>query len=269
MGLLADHGQKDTLLERLERSLEWSLGADYGAPVLENSNDKARHDRLNHRLVAEQMRRQQNIETIIAMAYRKAESGPEIQNDAASVHDDWMAHFLDFSGMIGDEDMQAVWADVLVRETAGPGQFSYGTLQKLSTLTPQQMDLCRRLVRLSFPTGLLFKLARPVDMDAFGLLSEHIEQLKNLDLLWKDDDLNVSFLAPSKGLTLDFTGADLVFRHPERELFTFHVYKLTDAGRELTLLMQDGPVDPDYLKALGLFMKSEGYDFRLKIKNEE
>jgi len=225
------------------------------------------HDRLNHRLVSHELRRQQNLESIIMSAYRKAPGLDLSEQSIPSINDDWMGRWLRISSDTHDDYMQSVWADVLIAETTGPGQFSLSTLDKLSCLRPQDLDLCRRVSRLYFPTGLLFKLAGGADLDAFGLLSEHIESLKNLDLMWQADDLNVSFLAPTKGLTLDFTGADLVLRHPERELFTFQTYKLTDAGRELSKLMHDGTVDTDYLGALGSFMKNDGYDYRLKIKN--
>jgi len=267
MGLINDMDQNDTVTRRVERSMEWMLGGDYYIQSLQDSDEKNLHDRLNHRLVSIELRRQQNLEAIIMSAYRKAPELDLSEQSIPSINDDWMARWLRLSGDIHDEDMHAVWADVLIAETTEPGQFSLSTLEKLSCLRPQELDLCRRVSHLYFPTGLIFKLAGGANLDAFGLLAEHIENLKNLDLMWQADDLYVSFLAPSKGLTLDYTGADLVLRHSERELFTFQTYKLTEAGRELSKLMHDGTVDADYLSALGSFLKNDGYDFRLKIKD--
>ena len=63
----------DTVSKRIGESISRLLGADYDAEAVdESAGGKAQRERLNQRLVALEMRRQANIEAVVAMAYAVA-----------------------------------------------------------------------------------------------------------------------------------------------------------------------------------------------------
>src|SRR5688572_23724780 len=72
--------------------------------------------RALQRFVAEEAKRQDNIEAITAKAL------PEVTPDALSekVEDDWIVNFFDKCRLISDDEMQALWSKVLAGEANAP-----------------------------------------------------------------------------------------------------------------------------------------------------
>ncbi|MEK9725290.1 MAG: hypothetical protein VW405_17665, partial [Rhodospirillaceae bacterium] len=94
-----------------------------------------------------------------------------------------------------------------------------------------------------------------------------LTRLRALGLVQEVDDLGVTFYAPTKGLSLDYVGADLVIRHPKSTLFTLSAFKLTAVGNELWPTLGRRPADQGYLRALGDELRKQGYDYRLQPKD--
>jgi len=163
--------------------------------------------------------------------------------------------------------MQEVWGQVLAREAHDPGIFSTQALDGLFKMTADDFETWKRAGRLAFPTGYLLKLGTRLDFEEFGLGGKDIVRLQALDLVQEPEDLNVTFYAPTKGLTFDFNGADLTVRHPERTLFTIPAFKLTAIGNELLAPLALAPTDLDYLRALGDELRKQGFDYRLREKD--
>src|SRR5258708_26000038 len=69
------------------------------------------------RFLAEETKKQENIESIISKAL------PEVSEQAKpeQVEDDWIANFFDKCRLISDEDMQKLWAKLLSGEANSPG----------------------------------------------------------------------------------------------------------------------------------------------------
>jgi len=253
--------------ERISKSMGRLLGGDYaGVSGNGESDEKARRDRLNRRLVALEMRRQHNIEAVAAAAYEAAGYGPE-SGELPAIDEDWMARFIDHVQDIGNPLMQEVWGQVLARESGEPGTFSIQALDGLFKLTADDLETWKRAGRLAFPTGYLLKLGTRLEFDDFGLTTKHIVRLQALDLIQEPEDLSVTFYAPTKGLTFDYNGADLIIRHPESTLFTLPAFKLTAIGNELLGPLTEAATDMDYLQALGEELRKQGFDYRLREKD--
>jgi len=252
---------------RIADSMGRLLGGDYlPAGNGEQADAKARRDRLNNRLVALEMRRQANIEAVAGAAYEAAGYRPE-GAEGPLIDEDWMARFIDHVQDIGNPLMQEVWGQVLAREARDPGIFSVHALDGLAKMTADDLETWKRAGRLTFPTGYLIKLGTRQEFEEFGLSARDLIRLQALDLIQEVEDLGVTFYAPTKGLNLDYTGADLVIRHPESTLFTFPAFKLTAIGNELLDPLAQAPADMAYLEALGEDLRKQGYDFRLRARD--
>lgn len=263
----ADAGKTNDAARRIADSMERLLGGDYGpggdGP---DAAAEARRERLNRRLAVLETRRQRNIEAIAAAAYEAAGFRPG-EPPAASLDEDWMARFIDRVQDTGNPLMQDVWGRVLAREAGLPGSFSIHALDTLAKMTADDMETWNRAGRLVFPAGYILKLGGRAEFEEFGLGPRGLVRLQALGLVREAEDLAITFHAPTKGLNLDYRGADLVVRHPDRVLFTFAAYKLTAAGNELLEPLAGQPANRDYLRALGEEFRKQGYDFRLQPRD--
>lgn len=105
-------------------------------------------ERAFPRLVQEEARRQGNLEAIA----RRAVGCLPAEVNAEPVDPDWAARFVTRAKEVSQEDMQAMWAEVLAREVARPGSFSLATLDVLANLTRREAELFERLAMWSFAT---------------------------------------------------------------------------------------------------------------------
>lgn len=254
----------DKVGERIAESMSRLLGADYGADsVALDADTRSQRDRLNHRLASLELRRQANIEAIIALAFSIA-GDDTVSMPAPDVDDDWLARYVGHAQDVGSPIMQSVWSQVLTHETQNPGSVSLRTLDALGGITAEDWGAWRRASRLCFPTGYLLKLGNRPDFDEFDVGPTEIARLQTLGLVQETDDLSITFYAPTRGLTFDFSGANLIVRHPENTLFTLPAYRITGAAMEMFSHLGNDTVDRDYLQALGESLRAEGYDFRIR-----
>jgi Protein of unknown function (DUF2806) len=90
----------------------------------------ALQQRAMRRFVAEEAKKQNNIEGITAKAL------PDLSPDATPerMEDDWIANFFNRCRLISDEDMQNIWARILSGEANSPGRFSKRTVNLVGGL---------------------------------------------------------------------------------------------------------------------------------------
>lgn len=96
------------------------------AIILARGDEKVQEVNLRaaERLASNELRRQENIESIVVQA---VEALPD-KVSGESVDEDWVAQFFNYSQDISDKQMQAVWAKILAGEVAKPNTFSLRTL---------------------------------------------------------------------------------------------------------------------------------------------
>lgn len=86
--------------------------------------------RALNRLVVEEIKKQENIESITEKSFSSLneEATPE------NIEDDWLSNFFDKCKLISDDKMQMIWAQILAGESNSPGTFSKRTIEFMSTL---------------------------------------------------------------------------------------------------------------------------------------
>lgn len=97
--------------------------------------------RALERFIAEEAKRQDNIESIVAGAL------PQLEEDAQpqDVEDDWITNFFDKCRLISDEEMRVLWSRVLAGEANSPGTYSKRTVNFLGSLDKSDAVLFRSL----------------------------------------------------------------------------------------------------------------------------
>lgn len=82
------------------------------------------------RLVTEEIKKQENIESITEKSFSSLEENAVPEN----IEDDWLSNFFDKCKLISDDEMQTLWAQILAGESNTPGTFSKRTIEFISTL---------------------------------------------------------------------------------------------------------------------------------------
>jgi hypothetical protein len=110
--------------------------------------------RAMYRFLAEEARKQSNIESITGNALPLLTEGSSPQN----VENDWITNFFDKSRIISDEEMQKLWSKVLAGESNRPGAFSKRTVNLLADLDKRDAELFTHLCGFVWVIGSLTPL---------------------------------------------------------------------------------------------------------------
>ncbi|MBI5351893.1 MAG: DUF2806 domain-containing protein [Chloroflexi bacterium] len=101
------------------------------------------HHRALQRFVAEEAKRQNNIEAITAKALPQVDENAQPQN----MEDDWITNFFDKCRLISDDEMQSLWSKVLAGEANSPGKYSKRTVNFLGSLDKSDAILLQALYK--------------------------------------------------------------------------------------------------------------------------
>jgi hypothetical protein len=114
------------------------------------------------RFVAEEAKKQENIEQITQKAFPHLEDGSNPEN----MENDWVANFFDKCKIVSDQEMQSLWAKVLAGEANSPGTYSKRTVNFLSSLDKTDADLFTSLCGFGWVVGdvvpLVFDILEPI-----------------------------------------------------------------------------------------------------------
>lgn len=112
--------------------------------------------RAQNRFLFQQMKKQQNIEAVVANAATELDKTTVVSS--TPVDEDWISSFFDFVANVSNEQMQILWGKVLAGEIEKPDSFSIRTLDVLRKMT-QEDARC-------FASIVPFVLKCPGDKDA-------------------------------------------------------------------------------------------------------
>lgn len=130
-------------------------------------------DRAAVRIVAEDIRHQQNREAVAiqATAEFKQEDETVIESNPSAVDAEWIDRFWRLAQDVSNADMQAVWGRILARKTTGRGTYSARCLETISLLSREEVSLLERLATLLWSATVRGK-------QAFFIV-HHVQQLNS------------------------------------------------------------------------------------------
>jgi hypothetical protein len=91
------------------------------------------HQRALVRFIAEETRKQINIEAITEQALGQLDDGAKPEQ----MENDWIAHFFEKCRIVSDQEMQALWGRILAGEANRPGSYSKRTVNLLGWIDKQ------------------------------------------------------------------------------------------------------------------------------------
>jgi hypothetical protein len=104
--------------------------------------------RTGQRLAYQEMTKQQNIESVVSMAYQ--EFGEDEMVSDEPVDRDWILRLFRSVEDVSDEQMQELWAKVLAGQVKQPGRFSLRTLHTLSNMSKDEAEALQRVAEFTF-----------------------------------------------------------------------------------------------------------------------
>lgn len=102
--------------------------------------------RAQNRFLFQQMKKQQNIEAVVANAAAELDKATVVSS--TPVDEDWISSFFDFVANVSSNQMQEIWGKLLAGEVSRPGSFSIRTIDMLRKLTQQEAKLFTEIAPL-------------------------------------------------------------------------------------------------------------------------
>ena len=189
--------------------------------------------RAAHRLAIQEVRRQNNIESIINKAVK---SLPETVS-SEPVDQDWVSRFFDECKDVSNEELQKVWARILAKEVASPGSCSRKTLSILKDLSAKDADLFNRICNLLWLTNedifIPYRddLSFNVQFEKYRMNYDSLLHLKSLGLIHFSQDL--VYELNYKNSISYFGNENICFFAPSNLLKKIFIFLLTKSGKEL------------------------------------
>lgn len=135
------------------------------------------------RLVQQEARKQENIESITAQA--ASQLPPDAKTE--DLEEDWVAHFFDRCEQVSNKEMQSLWSRLLAGEATTPGTYSKRTVDFVATMDRKDAELFTTFCQFTWvvgePTPLIFDPSDEIytknginfstlkHLDAIGLIS--------------------------------------------------------------------------------------------------
>lgn len=189
------------------------------------------------RLIKQEARKQENIESITA---RAIEFLP-INANVFDLEEDWLVHFFKNCENISDDTMQSLWAKILSGEASTPGRFSFRTINFVASMNKFDAkcfsDFCQFLWLADQMIALIYDHGDAIYREA-GLSYETLLHLEAIGLIKHG----------LFGYSQDFESADISFFYQDKLAIKLNFledfkldagsYVLTKLGLELASICQ-------------------------------
>lgn len=129
------------------------------------------------RLVQQEGRKQENIESITSQAASNLDENANVKD----LEEDWVAHFFNECDSISDKEMQSLWANMLSGEATKPGSFSKRTVDYVASMDKKDAKLFTDLCQFSVSIGRLRPLIYDLQNDIYNKQGINFDSLQHLN----------------------------------------------------------------------------------------
>lgn len=236
----------------ISNNLQLPMGYDDGKISIDTLNTNELVQRAQKRFWYQEVKKQQNIESVIENAYKELKSIDSVS--PAPVDEDWIARLFQIVKDVNSEEMQFVWGKILAGEIEQPGSFSLRTLDVIRNITKQDAEEFQKVVPLVLQAeNCQFIISSSDILSQFGITFESILGLDECGLLNSSGTLSVNLLATNhqadttynKELFIHVIGTD-----EEEVNISLGMYALTRAGSELYRILNNYTVSDTYCFAV-------------------
>lgn len=257
------------------RYLSEAINENLNLPMLYNNGDLSIDSqsaeeliqRTGNRFLFQELKKQQNIEAVVAVAYTELENEENISS--TSIDQDWIIRFFNSVEDVSNEEMQRIWGKVLSGEIKRPTTFSLRTLTQLKNMNQKDAELFSRIISFAFITD--GRLCLP---GATELLMEYDINIKDILDLEEAGLIYSNLLSCSYKISIKdnetLTNRNLVcLLSSESEVaveFQTQLFSFTKAGSELFFITESDSNNDIFLKYLKI-AKAKAMNCSFKLYN--
>lgn len=261
--------QNDFLRKLLEEPLGLAFGSgnlleDTSSSNKENAENQSLSQiepgirlRAGQRLVAEEIRKQENIEDIIRRTDALLSADNDNQGNNEDVNRGWISNFLEGAGKTYDDNLKDYWAKLLAGEIRRPGSNSLRTLEVLKNISYEEAKLFESMSGLVFvqdDMSFIFK-----DDNKYGINYYNLSKLQEVGLLRTGEGATYTIKASKVNTkyTSNYVCGNkyiTLTTEPDTKDIAVPVHLLTQAGCELCELTNHKD-NMGYLKDFAAFVR--------------
>ena len=251
LGRIADYWGLERWLDRHSRSKDVKASLSEYESLYGREMPDAMKDVVWAKYLTES-RRMDNLSEVIRLA-GEARAGDTGDNSPATPQPDWLDAFEDGASRAYDDEVRAIWAQLLAGEINRPGTFSKRTLTTLNNMSPLEAQRFRELCSWCFDVCCEGEPPYAVPL---------LAQVDGKGRTYGGFPLPRGTVLEDAGLVTQSIGRKIVFRpgpnaiivngdvrqvwNSERHTVCFMSgYSLTSTGRELALLCAHGTAEDD------------------------
>lgn len=205
-----------------------------GELAFDSAENKEFLQRTQVRMIQQELYKQNNIESVVAMAYDELENDNDVSSEP--VDNNWIHRFFESVGGVSSEELQKIWSKILSREIKSPGVVSLRTLDVLKNMSSDEAKLFDKMGQyvIDFEDSKFIFSGERYISDKLSIIE--ILQLKDIGILSSHDDVKLRLPRltdekMNKSLFTDKLG--IIIHLDQYEFFSIDIFKLTTVGIEL------------------------------------
>lgn len=214
-------------------------------------------DRLNERLLAKEIKRQNNIDDVVEVAASHLQSESTVTE--AAVNEDWTTRFFDIVQDVSDDEMKKLWGQILAGEVKTPQSYSLRTLELLRNLSKNEADIFVKIARFALCHNNCYFIykGKEEDMSKYNVFYSDIAKLIEIGILQSGDFVQRTISAEKNDANTALTCCNIIILLTIKagNKIQIPVYLFTQAGIELLRLVNSTP-NMDYIKELANHIKN-------------
>lgn len=269
----------------INSNLQLPTKYENGNVIVDSTNANELVQRAKNRLLFQEMKKQQNIESVVSKAASELSIVKSVSD--TPVEDDWVSEFFDCVANVSNEKMQILWGKVLAGEVEKPGKFSKRTLDVLKKISQKEAEMFEEYAKfvLCCPLGFEYNEATndyfiPAEhsfKQKYNILFSTIVFLADAGLLSYDNGVCAGPILPPQGNGyLYYRGQPAIeFFNTKNEKIELYrrAYLLTSAGKELLTIvecLQDIQKTQAYLEdSKKLYCSNDFFEFEDCIETQD
>ena len=193
--------------------------------------------RAVNRFIAEEAKKQENIETITEKAIPQLEK----KSKPDEMDDDWITNFFDKCRIVSDKEMQSLWATVLAGEANTPGRFSKRTVNFLGSLDKADARLFTTLCGFSWYLGDVIPIIYNVQDSIYndcGINFSTLTHLDDIGLVRFESVSGFKRMGFNKRVIIHYYGQPIIieFKNDKQNELEIGKVLLSKIGQQLALI---------------------------------
>jgi len=195
------------------------------------------------RFVAEETKKQANMEAITAMSINDLKDDARPEN----IEDDWISNFFEKCRLISDREMQGLWAKVLAGEANNPGTYSKRTVNFISSIDKSDAKLCTSLCSYGWFLGDITPLIYDIQDEIYtknGITFNSLNHLDEIGLITFDNLAGFRKIHLPEVIKIFYYGTpiNIKFKNQENNELDIGKVLLSKVGRELAPISGSKPI---------------------------